>query len=69
MKFKNGRHGKFYGCTGFPVCRNTLSTYMAHKKELTKSKLSKILTRRREVEMKMQKKAARAIAEMRKQHV
>jgi ssDNA-binding Zn-finger/Zn-ribbon topoisomerase 1 len=68
MKFKNGCHGKFYGCTGFPVCRNTLSTHLAHKKELVKSALSRILTKRRREEMKAQKKAAYAIAEMRKQH-
>ena len=23
MKLRDGKFGKFYGCTGYPVCRNT----------------------------------------------
>lgn len=25
MKLRDGKYGKFYGCTGYPVCRNTLN--------------------------------------------
>lgn len=25
MRIRNGKFGKFYGCTGYPVCKNTMN--------------------------------------------
>ncbi len=25
MTLKRGKYGEFYGCTGYPVCRNTMN--------------------------------------------
>jgi len=25
MKLRKGKYGEFYGCTGYPVCKNTMS--------------------------------------------
>lgn len=25
MKLRNGKYGEFYGCTGYPICRNTMN--------------------------------------------
>jgi ssDNA-binding Zn-finger/Zn-ribbon topoisomerase 1 len=25
MKLRSGKYGEFYGCTGYPICKNTLS--------------------------------------------
>lgn len=25
MKLRRGKYGEFYGCTGYPTCRNTMN--------------------------------------------
>lgn len=25
MKLRKGKYGEFYGCTGYPVCKNTMN--------------------------------------------
>ena len=36
MKKRRGKFGEFYGCTGYPVCKNTMSVEdAAYVQELT----------------------------------
>jgi len=62
MKLRYGQFGRFYSCTGFPACHNTMSLGKAYLIEQAALKTSRLIGKKE----KEIRKAAKAVANMRK---
>ena len=66
MLLKSGRHGGFYGCTGFPICRSTLSLELAYSREVFELQKERFDAKVKAKEDNEISEAAQAIAKIRK---